>query len=87
VFVNRGRSTIEIVGDVCVGDSSWHLVVAFVDSCSQDLGLSLGGEGEAESARIDIMWTTKSDYTFHYTDAEAVNFRWENHPHHGDYST
>lgn len=51
------------------------LIVEFVD-----------GLGEAESARIDIVWTTKSDYTFHYTDSEGVNFRWGNHPHHGDYS-
>jgi hypothetical protein len=51
------------------------LIVEFVD-----------GLGEAESARIDVAWTTKSDYTFHYTDAEGVNVRWGNHPHHGDYS-
>ncbi|MBC9988000.1 MULTISPECIES: hypothetical protein [Haloferax] len=39
----------------------------------------------AESARIDIQWTTHADYKFHYTDSEGVNFRWGKHPHDGDY--
>ncbi|WP_226023951.1 toxin-antitoxin system TumE family protein [Halomicrobium salinisoli] len=40
---------------------------------------------EADEARIDIQWTTRDDYKFHYTDTEGVNFRWGNHPHAGDY--
>ncbi|WP_050033571.1 hypothetical protein [Halorubrum halophilum] len=40
----------------------------------------------ADEARIDIQWTTRADYKFHYTDTEGVNFRWGKHPHAGDYS-
>lgn len=39
----------------------------------------------ADQARIDIQWTTQDEYKFHYTDTEAVNFRWGKHPHGGDY--
>lgn len=40
---------------------------------------------DAENARIDVQWTTRGDYKFHYTDSDDVNFRWGNHPHDGDY--
>ena len=40
---------------------------------------------DAESGRIDVQWTTRDDYKFHYTDSEGVNFRWGKHPHDGDY--
>jgi len=43
------------------------------------------GLGEADSARIDIRWTTRGDYVFHYTDTEGVNLRWGKHPHGGEY--
>jgi hypothetical protein len=33
---------------------------------------------DAESARIDIQWTTQGDYKFHYTDTLNQNFRWGN---------
>ncbi|WP_435099777.1 hypothetical protein [Halorubrum sp. N11] len=39
----------------------------------------------ADKARIDIQWTTRADYKFHYTDTEAVDFRWGKHPHAEDY--
>lgn len=39
----------------------------------------------ADSARIDVQWTTRADYKFHYTDSEGVNVRWGKHPHDGDY--
>lgn len=39
----------------------------------------------ADKARIDIQWTTQHDYKYHYTDTEAVNFRWGKHSHGGDY--
>lgn len=39
----------------------------------------------AEWSRIDIQWTTRDDYTYHYTDAADVNVRWGKHPHNGDY--
>lgn len=40
----------------------------------------------ADEARIDIQWTTRDEYKFHYTDTDGVNFRWGTHPHAGDYS-
>lgn len=45
------------------------------------------GDGlrSADSARIDVQWTTQADYKFHYTDTDGVNFRWGRHPHGGDY--
>ncbi|WP_306060375.1 hypothetical protein [Natronococcus wangiae] len=39
----------------------------------------------ADFARIDVQWTTRADYKFHYTDSEGVNVRWGKHPHDGDY--
>ena len=39
----------------------------------------------ADTARIDVRWTTRNDYTFHYTDSEGVDCRWGSHPHGGDY--
>lgn len=39
----------------------------------------------ADAARIDIQWTTRGDYKFHYTDPTGVDFRWGKHPHGGDY--
>ena len=39
----------------------------------------------AETARIDVQWTTQNDYKFHYTDPHGVNLRWGRHPHNGDY--
>lgn len=40
---------------------------------------------DADEARIDIQWTTRNDYKYHYTDSEGVNFRWGRHPHDDDY--
>lgn len=40
---------------------------------------------DAGEARIDIQWTVLDDYKFHYSDTDAVNFRWGKHPHAGDY--
>lgn len=40
---------------------------------------------DAEESRIDVQWTTRDDYKYHYTDSEEVNFRWGRHPHDGDY--
>jgi len=39
----------------------------------------------AEWSRIDVQWTTRNDYKYHYTDAAGVNLRWGKHPHNGDY--
>jgi hypothetical protein len=39
----------------------------------------------AEAARIDVQWTTRDDYKFHYTDSAGIDFRWGRHPHDEDY--
>lgn len=39
----------------------------------------------ATSSRIDVQWTTRDDYTYHYTDSDGVDLRWGRHPHGGDY--
>ena len=39
----------------------------------------------ADTARIDVQWTTQDDYKFHYTDSRDVNFRWGKHPHDDEY--
>lgn len=40
---------------------------------------------DAAEARIDVQWTTRDDYKYHYTDSLGVNLRWDRHPHDGDY--
>lgn len=39
----------------------------------------------ADTARLDVQWTTRDDYKFYYTDSRGVNLRWGKHPHNGDY--
>ncbi|NGM70153.1 hypothetical protein G6M89_14240 [Natronolimnobius sp. AArcel1] len=39
----------------------------------------------ADTARIDVQWTTQDDYKFHYTDSCDVNLRWGTHPHNNEY--
>lgn len=56
----------------------------FIDP--QRLVVSLGdGLSDADTARIDVAWTTWDDYKFHYTDSDDVDFRWGHHDHDGDY--
>lgn len=43
------------------------------------------GIGPADSARIDVDWTVVGDYSIHYTDSVGTDFRWDSHPHDGDY--
>lgn len=43
------------------------------------------GLGGADEGRLDVQWTTRDEYKFHYTDTEGVNLRWGKHPHGGDY--
>ncbi len=40
---------------------------------------------DAGSGRIDVQWTTRNDYKYHYTDPRDVDLRWGRHPHDGDY--
>lgn len=30
----------------------------------------------ASQSRIDVQWTTRNDYKYHYTDAAGVDLRW-----------
>lgn len=39
------------------------------------------GVGEADSARLDVVWTTFGDYSVHYTDSAERDLRWDLHPH------
>jgi hypothetical protein len=39
------------------------------------------GVGTAETARIDVRWSTTDDYNVHYTDSAGTNLRWDLHPH------
>jgi len=43
------------------------------------------GLNGATTARIDVQWTTRNDYKFHYTDSRGVDLRWGNHPHNDEY--
>jgi hypothetical protein len=43
------------------------------------------GLQSAERSRIDVQWTTRNDYKYHYTDSGGVNLRWGRHPHNGGY--
>jgi hypothetical protein len=56
----------------------------FLDPNTLDVRFDDGLCG-AETARIDIQWTTHDDYKCHYTDSRGVNLRWGKHPHGGDY--
>lgn len=38
------------------------------------------GIGAADGGQFDVVWTTKGDYSLHYTDDADQNFRWDRHP-------
>ncbi|WP_435197139.1 hypothetical protein [Natronomonas sp. EA1] len=38
------------------------------------------GIDAADTARIDIQWSTLDNYTFHYTDSAGLNWRFDRHP-------
>lgn len=56
----------------------------FLDPRAVEVTLDVGVCG-ADAARIDVRWTTRDDYTFHYTDSDGIDCRWGRHPHGGDY--
>ena len=37
------------------------------------------GVGESAHARLDVVWTTRDDYSVHYTD-QHTDCRWDRHP-------
>ena len=46
-----------------------------------ELQLSLAdGIGDANSARLDVQWSERGMYTFHYVDTAGVNWRFDRHP-------
>jgi hypothetical protein len=38
------------------------------------------GLGTADTARIDIQWSERGMYSFHYVDSADVNWRFDRHP-------
>jgi hypothetical protein len=66
----------------------WLDLEPLVDGTSYDdvvapteLQVSLGdGLGDAERARLDIQWSERGMYSFHYVDTEDVNWRFDRHP-------
>ncbi len=66
----------------------WLELEPLVDSTAYDdpvapteLQVSLSdGVGDAESARLDIEWSDRGMYTFHYVDGTGVNWRFDRHP-------
>jgi len=56
----------------------------FLDPRALEVDLT-DGLRNADTARIDVQWTTRDDYKFHYTDSEGIDLRWGRHPHDGDY--
>lgn len=56
----------------------------FLDPSTLEVSFDDGLCG-VENARIDIQWTTRNDYKFHYTDSHGANLRWGKHSHDGDY--
>lgn len=58
----------------------------YLNPTELEIALADGIES-ADAARIDVVWTTRGDYKFHYTDTAGVNARWGRHPHGGEYDT
>lgn len=56
----------------------------FLNPTTVEVRLDDGLRG-ADTARLDIEWTTRGDYKYHYTDSRGIDLRWGNHPHNGDY--
>lgn len=52
----------------------------FINPQTLELHLS-DGVGQAETARIDVRWSTTDDYNIHYTDSAGMDLRWDRHPH------
>jgi len=38
------------------------------------------GFGDSPSGRFDIVWTERDCYSFHYTESEGIDFRFDRHP-------
>lgn len=65
------------------------LATASLDDFVNPSGLAVtldDGLCDADAARLDIEWTTRNDFKFHYTDSDGVDLRWDKHDHDGDYA-
>ncbi len=68
--------------------SLWLELEPLVETTSYDDIVSPGelhveltdGLGDADAARFDIQWSELGMYSFHYVDAEDVNWRFDRHP-------
>jgi len=66
----------------------WLDLEPLVDTTSYDdavapteLQISLSdGLGAAESARLDVQWSDRGMYSFHYVDGDEINWRFDRHP-------
>lgn len=80
------RAVLITIRDVINGDEP--LATAELDDFLDPRVLEVRfeeGLGDADTARIDVQWTTRDDYKFHYTDSAGIDLRWGKHPHDGDY--
>jgi hypothetical protein len=80
------RPALLAIRDLFNGDEA--LATATLDDFLNPRALKVeydDGLRSAERSRIDIRWTTRNDYKYHYTDSGGVNLRWGRHPHNGDY--
>lgn len=80
------RSALITIRDIFV--ELEPLATAALDDFLDPRGLEVrysDGLLSAERSRIDVEWTTRDDYKFHYTDPTGVDFRCDCHPHDGYY--
>ncbi|QSX01011.1 hypothetical protein [Haloterrigena alkaliphila] len=73
---------MEIVRDVFLRGDPLVTEVEFDSVLSpREIRLTLDdGIGDADSARIDVTWYTSGAYSFHDTDSEDANWRFDRHP-------
>lgn len=63
-------------GEPLLADEAFDSVLS-----PRELRLSFDdGIGNADRARIDVVWYTSGAYSFHYTDSADVNWRFDRHP-------
>lgn len=67
VFLEAEPLVVEATFDSVLSPRSLH--ISFSD-----------GIGDADQARVDVTWYTSGAYSFHYTDSEDLNWRFDRHP-------
>ncbi|WP_226003950.1 hypothetical protein [Natrinema salinisoli] len=73
---------MEVVRDVFLREEPLVAEAGFDSVLSpREVGLVLDdGIGDADGARIDVIWYASGAYSFHYTDSAGVNWRFDRHP-------